>query len=634
MERTLYHGTRPEAAEAILREGFDIEAARGPADVGDLGWGVYLSDSRSRSRNYGPVLLEVDVDTGDFARLPRPYFLRGLKETLPETPEEHLFHDAAFSGGEMLTVRGRDLRGRERAARHIRDVFLNAGYDGLIAGPYVGKGRGDHEVVVFNPDTILSVRLAAPVQSNPVSPLQKLGDMMFALGKDLFSRGTVKDTVAWEGAHGTRVAWVMDPRKMPAAGVSHDTMTVPFTGAQAAMVFERHGLKAETLKYEREMVLGDFLPRASNELYGFDENGVTVTIIPEPGYPWPAPDGYYSAKLGRKVRSDRPGWLLPENVVDEGRHIDSPGIDLCKMFPDPIDAEVGAEVGRYGPKPDDFFLVTHAMGTIEGMTRYGSVEGVAGWEENARQVMKCGGLIFPSMAIGPIPATNFGVAVLIADIGVVLNSLKPSLKRGQPAPSAVYSSDAWSGRTASFLTDTAVAAFDQMHGHGDYIYYSDLNVWPLGAPRAWALSGPGELAEEVRSAATLKKELKERFRVWTRELSPEDVERVREEVSLTKARYGYLEAKVNGVMRMSDFPIAAVPPQQEEGFRRFLEMTGFDGELLVVDLPDEILEAMMPGWSPPGMDFDKRMAIQTWAQVQYGWNVADAVREVARELKV
>lgn len=460
--------------------------------------------------------------------------------------------------------------------------------------------------------------------------LQKLANTMFAIGKDLFARGTVKDTVAWEGPHQIRVAWVMDPKRMRNAGVDHE-LHVPFRGDYAARVFESHGLRAETLKYEREMGMGDFLDRASNELYDVTEDGARVTIIPEPGYPWPAPEGYYSAKLGRKVRSDRPGWLLPENVVDERRDINSPGIDLCKMFAEPLDARMGAEVGRYGNKTDDFFIVTHAMGSIEGMTRFGTVQGVEGWEENARKVVECGGLLFPSMAIGPIPATNFGVGVLVADIGLVLNGLKPYLKRWQMPPSVVYSSDAWSARTGSFLTDTAVAAFEQMHGLSDYVYYSEQNIWPLGAPRAWALAGPGELAEELYKVTALKRELKERFRAWKRNLDPEQVERLREAVALTKARYGYLEAKANGVMQLSDFPIAAVPPQQEEGFRRFLDITGFKGELLVVDLPDEILEVMLSSWNPPGMDFEKREAIQVWARMQYGWNVSDAVRKHGTE---
>jgi hypothetical protein len=576
------------------------------------------------------------VDDSRYARIASPYFIKGFEQTKPETDVERLFYAHAFDeDGEMLTVRA-DWPERVAASKAVRDAFLRAGYQGIIAGP---DPRGQTEVVVFDPDSITSIddwHVAGPrgsVEPNDSADMRKkVADVMLKVGKDLFARGTVKDVVAWEGPYGgLRVGWVMDARRMRAAGVDHEGR-VPFTGAYAASVFERHGIRAETLKYEREMVMGDFLPRASNELYDFDDDGVTVTIIPEPGYPWPAPDGYYSAKLGRVVRSEKPAWLYPENIVDEGRNVNSPGINLCEMFPEPIEADLGAEVARYGRAEDDFFIVTHAMGTLEGMTRYGTTEGVAGWEENAQKVMECGGLLFPSMAVGPIPATNFGVGVLIADVGIVLNGLKPYLKRGQSPPSAVYSSDAWSGRTGSFLTDTAVAAFEQMHGHSDYVYYTDMNVWPLGAPRAWSITGPGAEAEEVYKVPALKRELKERFRLWTRDMRPSDVKELMEEVALTKARYGYLEAKVNGIMRMSEFPLAAIPPQQEEGFRRFLEITGFKGKLLIVDLPDELLEVMMPSWNPPEMEMELRTAIQAWANMQYGWHVADAVRKAGKEL--
>lgn len=632
--KRFFHGTRH--AESILEQGFDLGAQR-RTDPGDLGWGIYLTDTPARARAHGEALAVV-VDDSRFARIKNPYFEENLKRVEPETDVEALFYDNAFDeNGEMVTVRG-EWEERVAASKAVRAAFLRAGYQGIISGP---DRRGQHEVVVFDPDSIHSIDRwhvfgGAPMSENPSdSPLLKtIAEKLYAIGRELFTRGTVKDAVVWESPYGLRAGWVMDARRMRNAGIDHEGH-VPFSGAYAAQVLNRHGLRGETLKYEREMVMGDFLPRISNDLYDVsEEEPVTVTVIPEPGYPWPAPGGYYSAKLGRMVRSDRPGWLYPENIVDEGHNVDSPGINLCKMFDEPLDYEMGAEVGRYGTKPDDFFIVTHAMGTIEGMTRFGTVEGVAGWEENAQKVMECGGLLFPSMAIGPIPATNFGVGVLVADLGVVLKSLKPYLKRGEAPPSAVYSSDAWSGRTGNFLADSAVAAFEQMHGLSDYVYYSDQNIWPLGAPRAWAIAGPGSLAEELYKVTTLKKELKERFRVWTRGRTPEEVEEIIEAVALTKARYGYMEAKVNGIMRMSEFPMAAIPPQQEEGFRRFLDMTGFEGELLVVELPDELLQVMRPDWSPPGIDFDKRQAIQTWANMEYGWHVGDAIREHGRELKL
>lgn len=459
--------------------------------------------------------------------------------------------------------------------------------------------------------------------------LQDVALLMLDAGRSLFARGTVLDAVAWDSDGDMRVAWVMDPKRMRPAGVGHDAQ-VPFSGSYAARVFEARGVRADTLKYEREMVLYDFLDRLANDLYGLVGDSIKVTIIPAPGYPWPAPGGYYSAKRREWLESPRPDWLQSENIVDASRGINSPGVDLCRFFGEPLEYKIGAEVIRYGRKDDDFALVTHAMGTIEGMTRYGRIAGVEGWEENAKRVKSCGGLLFPSMAVGPIPATNFGVGVLVADAGLVLNALRG---RGEK-PSTVYSSDAWTGRTGDFFADTSIAAFEQMHGHSDYLYNVDLNVWPLGAPKPWSSEGPASLADEIVNISSFKRELKDRFRLWNRHLSPDDTEELMESVALTKARYGYLEAKANGVMRISEFPLAAIPPQQEEGFRRFLDITGFSGELLVVDLPDEILEVMLPEWDPPGVGYERKEAIKTWASMQYGWHVADAVRNVARTIDV
>ena len=54
----LYHGT--SHTTAILADGFDLEAQR-TMDPGDFGWGVYLTDSPSRARAHGKVLV-VEVE--------------------------------------------------------------------------------------------------------------------------------------------------------------------------------------------------------------------------------------------------------------------------------------------------------------------------------------------------------------------------------------------------------------------------------------------------------------------------------------------------------------------------------------------------------------------------------------------
>lgn len=306
------------------------------------------------------------------------------------------------------------------------------------------------------------------------SSLEQIGDTMFAIGKNLFPRGYVKDVYAWDEDNTVTVAWVMEPDKLRRAVPYLDPM--PFQGAYAANILKRHGGRGETLRYEREMVAGEFLQRLQNDiadLFGWGEpyDQYLVTFIPEPGYPWP--HAYYSARQRKMIDgSHRPGWLLPENVVDENKGINSPGVDFCTLIGPLKGYESGGEIATWA---NDDFIVTHAMGTMSQMTRFGD------WSENAKQVNSCGGLLFPSLAVGQISGTDFGPFVLVADAGIVVSSLKPNLKKGH-LPAYVYDTDVWSMTTGDFFKDAAVAAFQQLTGRSDYIF--DMNVWPLGAPQA------------------------------------------------------------------------------------------------------------------------------------------------------
>lgn len=161
---TFYHGTSAVAASRILADGFDVHAPR-VCDPGDLGWGVYLTSGPSRARACGDTVLAVTVDTTNFARIRNPYFIEGLKPVKPRGGVEKLFYGAAFDRhGEMLTVKG---RGRVAASKKVARTFLDAGYDGIIAGPFDISGI---EVVVFDPDEAI-VDVARMAKRNPPTDL-------------------------------------------------------------------------------------------------------------------------------------------------------------------------------------------------------------------------------------------------------------------------------------------------------------------------------------------------------------------------------------------------------------------------------------------------------------------------------
>lgn len=146
--RRFYHGTSKERAAEILERGVDLNAPRSH-DVGDFGWGFYITQNLVRAQQYGSVILEVEVDLSLFAYVPNPYFCEGLTPTQPQTPPERLFHSLAFDHeGRMKTVH-QGLSGSDTVARVIREEFLQHGYLGITTD------RDDKETVVFDASTIV-----------------------------------------------------------------------------------------------------------------------------------------------------------------------------------------------------------------------------------------------------------------------------------------------------------------------------------------------------------------------------------------------------------------------------------------------------------------------------------------------
>ncbi|CAE7230418.1 unnamed protein product [Symbiodinium natans] len=61
----MYHGTSPEAAARIEKEGFQ------PSEVGMLGPGIYVSRDIEKAMKYGQVVREVAVKVGRVKRIDR-----------------------------------------------------------------------------------------------------------------------------------------------------------------------------------------------------------------------------------------------------------------------------------------------------------------------------------------------------------------------------------------------------------------------------------------------------------------------------------------------------------------------------------------------------------------------------------
>lgn len=132
----VFHGTTPQAAAAILRDGFRLDAAD-RRDPGDLGEAVYLTTSRARAEACGRAVLEVTLE------LKRP-----LK----------LSHAAAYAlvidelGFDTIHGYGSRAR-RVKDAQEARRHFLEEGHDALLA-----ERDGETEVAVYDLGAIKIVK--------------------------------------------------------------------------------------------------------------------------------------------------------------------------------------------------------------------------------------------------------------------------------------------------------------------------------------------------------------------------------------------------------------------------------------------------------------------------------------------
>ena len=164
--QTFFHGTSDEAADEIMENGFTHEIVR-RRDPGDFGWGVYVTQDRewAESLSGGGTVIELEVDTQDFAHLPNPYFTR--RSTAPAlepiTPQEKLFFQIVMEPGvftRMRTIHGmpKDRTGRARAAsrqrvaKQVRDRFLKRGLAGITTD------LDPSEAVIFDLGSIKAMR--------------------------------------------------------------------------------------------------------------------------------------------------------------------------------------------------------------------------------------------------------------------------------------------------------------------------------------------------------------------------------------------------------------------------------------------------------------------------------------------
>lgn len=351
-----------------------------------------------------------------------------------------------------------------------------------------------------------------------------------------------------------------------------------------------------------------------------DYDYADATLMPDVGAPWSpknTPTPFYSAAKRKVLVTERPAWLVeveldPGRLQEMGYTGDSNqtrtiGADICRLAPR-ITSCTPTVVGMLPERKHFEFLVTHSL-------RPGARMGAEDPVTAAQAIKACGGLPYPSLAVGIVPASIFGPLALIAGVDVALAGMSPYKKRGL-WPVVLYSTDAWTVVSRAVFTRGAIELFGELTGNRDFGYND--NFWTVGAPIEWAKEEVKLLSGTKQMASALIRRAKK----WPRGLTNEQMEAKRSEYfahgSATADYYPYLEAKVNGILSMGCFPLAVFPKQRKREYMRYLDATGFSGDVLALDIPESVVRIV------EGQDASDDAV--TW---EYAWLVRDAVLQYA-----
>lgn len=457
-------------------------------------------------------------------------------------------------------------------------------------------------------------------------------EALLAFGRDAFVRGTVTDVVAWEGQETSsydsfHFALVGDAIKLATAfgytvtgdesdeQINSGARTGPISSAARRHL--RAKRMAEDLGHDR-IVLSDFMDRLTGQaIHEFARDEMPFTEahgawILNPGHPWPEDDAqpfvYWSAKKKALVSPERPGWLIEVEDESEGPAKMVLGVNPCLVFPAQPRTEDWPVWAR--AKGTDI-IVAHSM-LLPADTRSAHLPASYRYQELTpaiEGVRSCGGLLFPSLSYGPLPASNFGPLTLVGHMGLVLDGLRPYKKRGVDPAAWVYEHDAWTIKTRELMTGVAKRIFSEMHGHEDYVYGH--NLWTLGPP-AELFGGPSQGSRPIRTVAQLVAVAKRRGRVFDRSMTREEFEETNERVSGTVDKYAYGEAKGRRVISLDEFPFFIGPEHQRRQMEAFASGVGYRGKLVTLDDPVGISENStdyeMFRWSCIVADAVKRLA--------------------------
>jgi hypothetical protein len=225
-------------------------------------------------------------------------------------------------------------------------------------------------------------------------------------------------------------------------------------------------------------------------------------------------------------------------------------------------------------------------------------------------------MLYPSLAVADVPATNFGPVCLFARVPLVVRMLKPYKQRtrGRPAVT-VYNTDAWTDVTRDFVGSRAAELFDQLTGRWE-IRYAE-HMMTLGPRIMEDVRTFGPDVKRLTSMSQLRTALNRKRGRWHEGMTAEQIEQASDGTDL---KYPYCEAKVNGILRIADtFQVAVCPSYMKARVSKFLTAIGFNGALLTVPVKGELKNMLEDKW--------KSVEDAAKGQWDYAWLVREKVLE-------
>lgn len=484
----------------------------------------------------------------------------------------------------------------------------------------------------------------ARAKSAAITPQeQEIADKLLVFGREFFGVRTIKDVFVWNVRGEVRFAFNGPPEAMMAR-MGFDFDKAPLDNKSGRLDYwlgEAFGISVKMYNGYPEPELTH---QYDNIAVGGVLEGITyfvgtlldssgdarcdVTIIPEPGYPWAgAGTKYYSARTKKVIVAKRPAWEVPIVVRDvgSGEDVKRPGANWCKIAPrsEVADKYASGYFTMGSNENAESVFVTHTIELRDDLP-------AEVYANAAKQIRACKGLLFPSLAVAPIPASNFGPATLVADPMLVLRDLKPYKESRSGLPKVVtYSTDAFTDTTRTFVSDLSAKLYDQLTGNmdsQDFHAYVNMHLYILGPMIEQEEIGHHATGTRViASTSQLAREITRRFRVWRGPMDDRKfaaaMARVSGGATHSAENFAYLEAKAHTVVPLKSFIAAFVPDFAKEKYTKFLRSVGFSGKVYTVTTTDEERRVFARGGVSEASDNTR---------YNYAWRMADAMKRVLK----